>query len=163
MTTGLVKNGERVQTVRLKEKFLAHYRTTGNVTSTCNDLKIGRMTVYDWIEKDESFAADFNDAREESTDILEAEARRRGLEGVDEPVFHQGKVCGVVRKYSDRLLENQLKANRPEKYRERTQTDLTGTVTGLIGTMSADRVAEIIEEATAKQQELLLDATSRTT
>ena len=49
----------------------------------------------------------------------EDEAVRRAHDGVDEPVFYQGKACGVVRKYSDTLLIFLLKGRRPEKYRDR--------------------------------------------
>jgi hypothetical protein len=41
--------------------------------------------------------------------MLEAEARRRAVQGWDEPVFHQGRKVGTIRKYSDRMLEILLK------------------------------------------------------
>jgi hypothetical protein len=49
---------------------------------------------------------------------LESEARRRAVDGVDEPVFHKGRICGTVRKYSDALLMFLLRGNAPEKYKE---------------------------------------------
>ena len=56
---------------------------------------------------------------------LEDEATRRAVEGVEGPVFFQGRQCGVVRKYSDTLLIFRLKAMRPEKYSERRETTNT--------------------------------------
>lgn len=47
---------------------------------------------------------------------LEAEALRRALEGVSEPVFHQGRECGSKVKHSDTLLMFLLKTLRPERY-----------------------------------------------
>lgn len=64
-----------------------------------------------------------------ATDALEAEARRRAVDGVPEPVFHQGKKCGTVKKYSDRMLEILLKGHRPEKFREKVDMNHSGRVT----------------------------------
>jgi len=47
---------------------------------------------------------------------LEAEAVRRALQGVSEPVFHQGRECGSRVKHSDTLLMFLLKTLRPERY-----------------------------------------------
>jgi len=44
-------------------------------------------------------------------------------------VFHQGKVCGGIRKYSDTLLIFLLKAAYPEKYRERVDVNAQVNVT----------------------------------
>jgi len=62
----------------------------------------------------------------EACDEVEAEIRRRGIKGVDEPVFYQGEVCGYVRKFSDLLLIFRAKALMPEKYRERHEVTGAG-------------------------------------
>ena len=46
---------------------------------------------------------------------LEDEARRRAVDGVDEPVFQQGKQVGTIRKHSDTLLIFLLKGIRPQE------------------------------------------------
>ena len=61
---------------------------------------------------------------------MEREARRRGLEGWDEPVFYQGAQLATVRKYSDRMLELLLRGHRPERYKDRFEH--TGPVGGPI-------------------------------
>ena len=60
-----------------------------------------------------SFGVDFSPPppNEQSTDAMEAEARRRGLDK------------------SDLLLIFMLKANRPDKFRERQESQHTGEVT----------------------------------
>ena len=63
---------------------------------------------------------------EQAAQRLEAEAKRRAVEGVEEPVFYQGKQCGVIKRYSDALLMFLLKGAMPDKYKERTSTELTG-------------------------------------
>ena len=69
-------------------------------------------------------------AREEAADTLEAEARRRAIEGVEEPVFHKGQRVGTVRKYSDLLLIFLLKGVRPQKFRDNYQRAGTGAPDG---------------------------------
>ena len=86
----------------------------------------GRRSAYGWRDDDESFAADWEAAVETGTDLMEDEMRRRAIDGIDEPKFHDGQVCGYVRKYSDTLLIFALKARRPDKYRERSEIAHTG-------------------------------------
>lgn len=61
----------------------------------------------------------------------EDEADRRAMEGTLKPQFHKGKVCGYVREYSDHLLALQLKAGNPDRYADRQQLDVRGTVLNL--------------------------------
>ena len=49
-------------------------------------------------------------------EILEAEAYRRALEGVVQPVYRKGKLVGEVRQHSDRMLMFLLAAQAPQKY-----------------------------------------------
>lgn len=106
-----------------RERFIAAIRETGNISEAVKLAKIPRSTAYQWREKDEAFAKQWDEAIEEATDTLEREARRRAIEGWDEPVFYKGAEQGRIRKYSDRLLEILLRAHRPEKFRERVQVE----------------------------------------
>ena len=73
-----------------------------------------------WNKADHAaFQAALPKAERLAGDLIEAELVRRAVEGVDEPVFQQGRLVGFVRKYSDRLLELAAKGTLPEKYRER--------------------------------------------
>jgi hypothetical protein len=79
--------------------------------------------------KDLAYAEKFASAREEAVDLLEGEALRRAVQGVEEPVFYKGERVdkGQVRRYSDVLLIFLLKANRPVKFRDRVEiTDPDG-------------------------------------
>lgn len=60
------------------------------------------------------------------SDALEDEAIRRASQGTLKPVFYQGVQCGEVREYSDTLMMFMLKARRPERFKERSATELTG-------------------------------------
>lgn len=81
----------------------------------------GRSAVYRWRAEDEEFDARWKAAIDEAVELMEAEADRRAIEGVDEPVFYKGYECGYVRKFSDTLLIFRLKALAPEKYKERVE------------------------------------------
>lgn len=99
--------------------FLEELAQTGNVSHSAKTAGFGRATAYRYYEEDPLFALAWDDAMEEAADALEAEARRRAHDGVVEPVFHKGEVCGHVRKFSDTLLIFLMKGARPEKYRDR--------------------------------------------
>ncbi|MDA1309282.1 MAG: hypothetical protein O2985_06720 [Proteobacteria bacterium] len=110
-----------------RRAFLQNLMTTGNVSEAARASKVSRSHAYALKMSDQNFAAEWADALESATDILEAEARHRAVDGVEQPHFHQGQVTGSVRKYSDSLLMFLLKAHRPEKYRDRT-IDPKGTI-----------------------------------
>jgi len=102
-----------------RKAFLATLAQCGNVREACEAAGIQPMSAYRNRRSDSEFASEWDDALNEAADILEKEAWRRACEGVEEPVFYKGEVCGRARKYSDLLLMFMLKGIRPEKYRER--------------------------------------------
>ena len=103
-------------------KFLAELARRGIVKDACRAAGIGRKTAYRRKSDDAVFAEAWKDALEDSADVMEREAFRRAVEGVERPVFQGGEKIGVVREYSDSLLTLMLKANRPNKYRERAES-----------------------------------------
>ena len=107
------------RTSKKKGGFLDALAETCNVARAAELAGVARSTVYDWRVADSDFADEWEHALDLGADALEDEATRRAVEGVDEPVFYQGKACGVVRRYSDTLLIFLLKGRRPEKYRDR--------------------------------------------
>lgn len=107
---------------RNQQAFLAAYRETGNVRRACEAAGVGRSSHYRWLTEEEGYRTSFQDAQDDAVDLLEEEARRRAVEGVEEPVgWYQGSPGGTVLKYSDTLLMFLLKGIRPEKYRERVE------------------------------------------
>jgi hypothetical protein len=103
-------------------RFLDSFLDTANVSRSCTVAGIHRQTHYDWMRDDPEYAVAFREAEEHAADLLEAEARRRAIEGVEEPAgWYQGKPGGTVTRYSDTLLIFLLKGARPEKYRERIE------------------------------------------
>jgi hypothetical protein len=109
-------------------KFLEALKTGASVYAAARIAGIGRQTAYDWRNEDDVFAALWEEAVECGTDLMEDEAKRRGMDGYDEPVFYQGQVCGKVRRYSDFLLDKQLRARRKGKYSDRQEQVLSGQI-----------------------------------
>ncbi len=108
------------RTGHIKRLFLEAYSRTGNLAEAARQTpQMDRRFHYKWLKNDEAYAEAFRAAEEQAIEMLELEARRRAHDGVEEPVYHLGKVVGHVRKYSDTLLIFLLKAARPEIYRDR--------------------------------------------
>jgi hypothetical protein len=99
-------------------KFLKMLSEGQAVQYICEQMNLGRHTVYGWRERYPEFRKAWDEALEVSTEMLEREAFRRAHDGCDEPVFHQGQVCGYITKYSDTLLIFLLKSRKPERYRD---------------------------------------------
>jgi hypothetical protein len=105
--------------------FLKTLAGTGNVTAAAALAGTSRTRVYEFRKIDPAFAAAWDEAEEMAADALEAEARRRGVEGVQEPLVSAGRIVRddegqpiAIRRYSDNLLLALLKARRPPR-RER--------------------------------------------
>lgn len=129
--------------------FLASLCDLGNVRLASEAVSIERKTAYRLREADPDFATAWDAALDQAADLLEEEARRRAYDGVRRLKFDRGKpimvpVIGddglmvrdkdgnvemvpyIEHEYSDTLLIFLLKGIRPEKYRERVDTQLSG-------------------------------------
>lgn len=107
-------------THRVRGTFLETLSQTANVREAAEAAGLSRRTAYDHWEADPAFAAARDEVIGDAVDRLEREAFRRAVEGWDEPVYYQGQQVGSVRKYSDRMLELLLKANR-DKYKDHSR------------------------------------------
>lgn len=123
------KRGKSARTAHSKkERFLSAYEKFGNVCTAAKVAGIGRRTHYDWLADDQSYAAQFEDAQQQANAAIEEAMRKRAIDGWEEPVWHKGKQCGVVRKFDSTLLIVLAKANMPEKYRENHKVEMSGKV-----------------------------------
>lgn len=121
---GLTKNHGSV----LQGAFLAAYAQTGNITAAARlagcDPSNHRIN---WV-KDPAYLARFQEAHEQACDMLEAEAIRRATRGTPRNIYHKDKRIDTVMEYSDSLLIQLLKANRPAKFRENMHVTADHTV-----------------------------------
>ena len=127
-----MKRGRKYRlTGRRKQHFLEVLAKCGNVTAAAAAAGVARCVPYEHRKTDDAFAKAWEEAEEVAADRLEAEAGRRGVEGVEEPVISLGKVVQgadgeplIIRRYSDTVLLALLRAHRPEKYRERSSVEI---------------------------------------
>jgi hypothetical protein len=109
-----------------QEQFLTALAETGNVSVAVEIAETSRTRVYELRNRNAAFAEAWEEAEERAADALEAEAWRRGVVGVPEPLVSAGKVLRdddgqplVIRRYSDTLLLALLKAHRPDRFKDR--------------------------------------------
>ena len=117
-----------------RDAFLEALARVGVVNEAARAAGVHRVTAYKWREADEAFAADWDDALEQCADRIEAEAMRRAVDGVEEPVYQGGQLVGTKLVYSDTLLGKLLNANRPAKYRERFDVAHSGNLSVVVVT-----------------------------
>ena len=78
---------------------------------------IQHQTAYNHRKLDPEFAKQWEEAQEHAIDLLHARVWQRCVEGDLEPVHYMGDVVGYVRKFSDKLQIEMLRAYRPEKFK----------------------------------------------
>jgi hypothetical protein len=113
-------------TKRKRREFLSTLSEGSFIGRACEAIGVTRQAVWKLQRADPEFARQVEVARSVGASVLEDEAMRRGLQGVEKPIFQGGKLVGHVREYSDTLLLALLRAHLPEKYTERSKTELTG-------------------------------------
>jgi hypothetical protein len=84
----------------------------GDLAGACKKLGFARalLSVRAWMRDDPEAARRIRAAQQVGYLGLEAEAKRRAVDGVEEDVYYQGEVVGKKRVYSDTLLALMLKA-----------------------------------------------------
>lgn len=135
-----VKMRQRTFSKRHQDAFLERLRKGWSVTSSIEATGFARLTVYRYRSNDPAFAAAWDDAYEQGTDVFEDEAKRRAVDGILEPVFFKGEIVGEIQRYSDQLLVKTLQMRRPAKWRERL--DVTGADGGPL------EIRQMVEGAT---------------
>lgn len=101
-----------------------------SVREAAEAIGVQRRAVRALRRSDPDFDADYHEARGLTPEKILAEMRRRAIDGVEEPVFHDGDIVGYITRYSDRLLTVLAKGFVPEL---RERVELTGRDGGDLG------------------------------
>ena len=109
---------------KAREQFLEALAAGWSVRHAATLTTHAFQRWYELRAANEEFAEAWAQAVEQGTQMLEDEARRRAVDGVDEPVFQKGEMVGHVRRYSDNLLMFLLRGRRPAVYRESAAVEL---------------------------------------
>lgn len=129
-----------------------------SVSAAAGRAGFSRATVYQRRKDNAVFAEAWDNAYEMGSDVLEDEARRRAIEGTDRPVYQGGALVGLVREYSDRLLELMLKARRPDRFREHVKANVTVEQKVDIAAILAGRAARARTEVLDAEEPDLIEA-----
>ncbi|MDB5678990.1 hypothetical protein [Sphingomonas bacterium] len=92
--------------------FLRALSETGAYAEACRRVRLSATAVRRMRARYPSFAAACDRALGLSLATLEQAAAERGVSGIEEPVWHAGRVVGTRRRYSDGLLKDLLAAQR---------------------------------------------------
>jgi hypothetical protein len=147
----------RLATERRQLAFLAAFATNGAVVYAARAAGLSRSVVYHWRRTDEQFERLFQEAQEDAADALEAEARRRGVDGWQEEIYRQGRLVGTVSRYSDSLLVMLLRYRRPEVFGKRIEVKASSTLSGRLIDPTTSTDAELRERINAAQALLFGD------
>jgi hypothetical protein len=100
-----------------RPKFLAALSMTRAPTLAARFAKITRDTAYAHRKQDAEFAQQWEDAQEEAVELLHARTFQRAIEGDCEPILYMGVPVAYVRKFSDKLQIEMLRAYRPDTFK----------------------------------------------
>lgn len=110
-----------------QERFFRNYLETGLIHVSCRAAGVSEECFRQYrLNNYNGFADRFREIDGLFRDSIEAEIRRRAIQGIDEPIIggkDRDEVVITVKRYSDKLLEMYAKRHIPE-YRERQQLDV---------------------------------------
>lgn len=118
------------QTDAKKAAFLAAFEGCGTIRGAAAASGVADTTHYAWLEKDAEYFTRFEAAQRKSAKAMEAEARRRAIEGVrrlkfdknGEPLIDPATGEPYVEvQYSDTMLIFLLKCNDPAKFGDKVE------------------------------------------
>ncbi len=143
-------------------KFLQYYANSGSIVLSSQAADISYELHFYWMKNREGYNLLYEQAQAMHVDRLEREATRRAVDGVEKGIWYRGNRVGSEKQYSDLLLLAQLKANNPEKYKERTEI-ITTTVEAKDSFLSRKQIlAELAAELNKLQaKEMAIDVESK--
>lgn len=99
-----------------RRKFVKTLAKTGCWRDAARVAGISTTTADRWRSKDAAFARLCAAAIDEAASHIDTLAWERGVVGIEEPVWHHGKVVGMRVKRSDGVFRMLLMASNPKKY-----------------------------------------------
>ena len=151
----LVDFGELFQVTNPRQlAFLAAVAASGRISASAKAAGVSQVATWKWRndQSDTRFQEAFKVAQELGSDRMVSEAVRRAVDGYESPVYHQGKLIGTERKFSDSLLQALLKAFRRAEFGDKVEH--LGAGGGPIQTQALD--ADKLTDAQIQQRIELL-------
>lgn len=115
---GTTPADEHVRHVRMAS-FIEAVGLHGRSLKAAKAVGVPYSLLWIWKARYPEFAEAWEAAKVAGLEAVEDELHRRAVEGIERPLTWRGERTGhFVTEYSDRLLEFELKALDPERYRE---------------------------------------------
>jgi len=134
------------------QTFLDELTRTGRKAHSAKTAGFTYSAMAGRVASHDHYAEDVDDALRMHKENVEAEIHRRGVEGVDEPVFFQGKQVAEVKKYSDQLLMFYAKKLMPE-YREKFADVSVGSGGVLVVGEQADNMKDWLKDNRERKED----------
>lgn len=97
---------------RRKVKFLKNLATSSHVSASAKAAGVAVSTVYNWRERDPEFLREWMRALAAGYELLEMDLLDRARNGVEKPVFHDGKQVATIKQYNDGIGVKLLLAHK---------------------------------------------------
>jgi hypothetical protein len=136
--------------------FVSAYANSGSMLKAREASGLSAPQLKRWLaDADTDFALQIEQARDDFVSILETEAFRRAVEGVEKAIYHKGELVAHETVYSDTLLVKLLEGNSP-KYSKKVEVAHTGGFSVEITQFSTiDSAAiDVVEDVTPKEPQL---------
>lgn len=97
---------------RRKVKFLRNLAISSHVANSAAAASVAVSTVYSWRERDPEFFRAWLQSLAAGYEMLEMDLLDRARNGVEKPVFHEGKQVATVRQFHDGIGVKLLLAHK---------------------------------------------------
>ena len=120
---GLMDNSDTSNRARARwarqwrPRFLAALSVTNSVLLSARYARVARASVYAHRQEDPEFAKMWDEAIEQALDLLHSRVFQRCIEGDLEPIMYMGVPVGWMRKFSDKLQIEMLRAWKPDRFK----------------------------------------------
>tara|TARA_R110000796_G_scaffold235148_1_gene354120 strand:- start:98 stop:613 length:516 start_codon:yes stop_codon:yes gene_type:complete len=114
-------------TAERKDQYLAALEKDGEHAFARIEVGVSDECVRDHRRKDVLFDQACEDSMHTYRKRFIDELVRRGVEGVEKPVFHEGVIVGTVTEYSDKLLMEHLKVI-DARYRNKLELEVAAHI-----------------------------------
>jgi len=137
---------------RRKMKFLKNLATSSHVTNSATAAGVAVSTVYSWRERDPEFFREWMRALAAGYELLEMDLLDRARNGVEKPIFHEGKQVATVKQYNDAISVKLLLAHK----------ELVALTRAMEGQINPEEVRASLDRKLADMREKLLNGRALT-
>ena len=127
------------------ERFLAELEKHGMLNTAARAVGTTPKQVERYTENNDEFAEHVSQSLEIAADVLEAEARRRAVNGIEKGVYYKGDLVATETQYSDTLLIKLLEAKRRQQFGNKIDITHSAPSTILIRDFTTDQDGNVID------------------